>query len=75
MDAVGALWPLFTLVRAKLGEDLAYEVMSYVALDPEYLNALIEVGYHETVTLLKRRANNEFIENEEASPLYEAARA
>ena len=65
VDAVGALWPLFTLVKAKLGEELAYEVMSYVALDPEYQCALIEVGYQDTMTLLRKRAHNEFIEHEE----------
>jgi len=66
MDAVGALWPLFTLVKAKLGEEAAYEVMSYVALDPEYQNSLIEAGYYDTVALLKRRAHQEFVENEES---------
>lgn len=67
-DACGALWPLFTLVKAKLGEELAYEVMSYVALDPEYLNALIEVGYHETIAVLKRRSRCQFLEHEEVLP-------
>jgi predicted acylesterase/phospholipase RssA len=64
MDACGALWPFFVLVKNKLGEDLAYEVMSYVALDPEYLNALLEVGYHDTVAVLRQRAHNPFRENE-----------
>jgi predicted acylesterase/phospholipase RssA len=68
MHAVGALWPLFTLVKAKLGEDAAYEVMSYVALDPEYQIGLMEAGYQDTVNLLKRRAHHEFMENE-ASPV------
>lgn len=65
MDACGALWPLFTLVKAKLGEEAAYEVMSYVALDPEYLNLLIEVGYHDTFSLLRRRARNPFLAHED----------
>ncbi|MEN9845856.1 MAG: hypothetical protein RIS36_1003 [Pseudomonadota bacterium] len=66
MNACGALWPLFTLVKAKLGEDLAYEVMSYGALDPDYLNALMEQGYHDTVALLRRRPRNQlFYEHEE----------
>jgi hypothetical protein len=68
-DSCGALWPLFTLVKAKLGEELAYEVMSYVALDPEYLNALMEVGYHDTVALMKRRARHKFLEHEDALPV------
>lgn len=65
MNACGALWPVFTLVKAKLGEDLAYEVMSYGALDPDYLNALMEQGYHDTVALLRRRPRNQlFYEHE-----------
>jgi predicted acylesterase/phospholipase RssA len=70
MNACGALWPLFTLVKAKLGEDLAYEVMSYGALDPDYLNALMEQGYHDTVALLRRRPRNQlFYEHEEEQEL------
>ena len=66
MNACGALWPLFTLVKAKLGEDLAYEVMSYGALDPDYMNALMEQGYHDTVALLRRRPRHQlFYEHEE----------
>jgi len=65
MDACGALWPFFVLVKKKLGEDLAYEVMSYVALDEEYLNALLEVGYHDTMAILRARGSNLFVENEE----------
>jgi predicted acylesterase/phospholipase RssA len=65
MDSCGALWPLFLLVKKKLGEDLAYEVMSYVALDEEYLNALIEVGYHETMNFLRSRSSNLFVPHEE----------
>lgn len=74
MDACGALWPLFTLVKAKLGEDLAYEVMSYGALDPEYMNALMEQGYHDTVALLRKRPRHQlFYEHEEAiKPLSES---
>jgi predicted acylesterase/phospholipase RssA len=65
MDACGALWPFFVLVKKKMGEDLAYEVMSYVALDEEYLNALLEVGYHDTMAILRARGSNLFVENEE----------
>ena len=65
-NACGALWPLFTLVKAKLGEDLAYEVMSYGALDPDYLNALMEQGYHDTVALIRKRPRTQlFYEHEE----------
>jgi hypothetical protein len=64
MDSCGALWPFFAIVKNKLGEDLAYEVLSYIALDSEYLNALLEVGYHDTVAILRQRAHNPFRENE-----------
>jgi hypothetical protein len=67
MDSCGALWPFFVLVKNKLGEDLAYEVMSYVALDEEYLNALLEVGYHDTMAILRARGSNLFMENEEGT--------
>ena len=65
MDACGALWPFFVLVKNKLGEELAYEVMSYVALDPEYLNALLEVGYHDTMAIIRQRGHNLFLQHEE----------
>jgi NTE family protein len=48
MRAVGPVWPLFTLLKKRLGEDIAYEVMTYVALDREYLSAVIEKGHQET---------------------------
>lgn len=53
MTAVGPIWPMFQLVRGKLGDEAAYEVMSYVAMDGEYLNALMETGYHQTIALLQ----------------------
>ena len=56
-------------MKKKLGEDLAYEVMSYVALDEEYLNALLEVGYHDTMAILRARGSNLFVENEQESGL------
>ena len=54
-----------------MGEEAAYEVMSYVALDPEYLNSLIEVGYHDTFSLLRRRAHNPFMAQEEDTVISE----
>jgi len=54
MASVGPVWPLFTLLKKKLGEDVAYEVMSYIALDRDYVNGLIERGFHETSFLLRR---------------------
>lgn len=47
--ALGPTWPIFRILKHKMGEELAYEVMSYVALHPEYIAALIELGYQETL--------------------------
>lgn len=58
--AVGPVWPVFQLLKKKLGEDIAYEVMSYVALDEDYINALIEAGHDETVRHLKNKTQVEF---------------
>ncbi len=63
IEAVGPTWPIFKILQNKLGEDLAYEVMSYVALDPDYIHGLIERGYNETTQLLKSRAQIEFHQN------------
>ena len=67
--AVGPVWPLFTLLRQKAGEEVAYEVMSYVALDPEYLQGLIEMGFHETSALLKNKESLQFTREEPVQQL------
>lgn len=58
--SVGPVWPLFQLLKTKLGEDVAYEVMSYVALDQDYIHGLIEAGYQETLAILKNKSRIEF---------------
>ncbi|GEM_PF-646060 len=60
ISALGATWPVYTLIKKRLGEELAYEVMSYIALHPEYSQALIELGYNETMSALKDRSTIEF---------------
>ena len=60
MAACGATWPLFTLLKKKLGEDVAYEVMSYCALDPDYIQGLIEQGFNETTAMLRNKQEIEF---------------
>lgn len=70
--AVGPIWPLFSLLKNKLGEEVAYEVMSYVALEPEYSAALIERGYNETRYLLRNKAQLEFERNESYAKLVKA---
>jgi predicted acylesterase/phospholipase RssA len=59
MRAVGPVWPLFSLLKNKLGEEIAYEVMSYVALDEDYQLGLMETGFSETMTEIMRRGANE----------------
>ena len=60
ISALGPVWPLFTLLKNKLGEDVAYETMSYVALDPDFISAVIERGYNETTGLLRNKVTPEF---------------
>ena len=60
IKAVGPLWPVFSVLRKKMGEELAYEVISYVALNQDYIHGLIEAGYNETIKLLNNRRDLEF---------------
>jgi hypothetical protein len=53
IQALGPTWPIFKILKHKMGEELAYEVMSYVALAPEYTEALLERGYQETQKVLE----------------------
>lgn len=63
ISAVGPVWPLFTLLRNKLGEEVAYETMSYVALDRDYIQGLLERGFNETNQLLKHKVQLEFTQD------------
>jgi predicted acylesterase/phospholipase RssA len=70
IEALGPTWPIFRILKHKMGEELAYEVLSYAALHPEYISALIELGYQETIELLKKAENL----NSHSSPfLYQPA--
>ncbi len=60
IGSLGASWPIFTLLKRKMGEDLAFEVMSYVALHPDYARALVELGYNETLARLRDGEGMEF---------------
>jgi len=51
---------LFNLIKNRLGEELAYEVMTYVALHPEYSRAAIETGYNETIAALRKKKEISF---------------
>ncbi|MCB0353627.1 MAG: patatin-like phospholipase family protein [Bdellovibrionales bacterium] len=71
IEAVGPTWPVFKLLKNRIGEDLAYEVMSYVALDPDYLIGLMEAGYSYTKHLLKSRTQIEFQKNQSFEQIVE----
>lgn len=60
ISAVGPIWPVFALLKNRLGEEAAYETLSYVALDPDYVLGLIERGYNETIHLLHNREEPSF---------------
>ena len=69
MQAVGPVWPVYQLLKQKLGEEVAYEVMSYVALDPDYITGLMEQGFNDAIKLLKNKAQLQF---DHASKDYDA---
>lgn len=55
ISALGPTWPIFKILKHKIGEDLAYEVMSYCALHPAYFDAMIEQGYKEARKVIEAR--------------------
>ena len=72
ISAVGPTWPVFSLLKNKLGEDVAYETMSYVALDQDYLRLLIERGYNETIQLLRNKEEPKFHHHDTMKEVVEA---
>lgn len=52
--ALGPTWPIFKILKHRLGEDLAYEVMSYVTLHPDFAEALLEYGYNDGMAWVAR---------------------
>ena len=64
IEALGPTWPVFRLLKNKIGEELAYEVMTYVALDPDYIHGLIERGYQEAKAKLKQHNALHFEQHE-----------
>lgn len=59
VTALGPMWPIFKILKHRMGEDLALEVMSYVALHPPYIAALIDLGFEETAAKLKHYGHSE----------------
>jgi predicted acylesterase/phospholipase RssA len=51
--ALGPTWPIFRILKSRMGEELAYEVVSYVALHPDYIAGLIERGYNDAMKALE----------------------
>jgi predicted acylesterase/phospholipase RssA len=71
--ALGPTWPVFRLLKNKLGEALAYEVMTYVALDPDYIHGLIEQGYQEAKAKLAQHRSLHFEHHSTLEELVTAA--
>lgn len=47
ISALGPVWPIFKLLTRKLGEEIAYEIVSYVALHPDFTEAMMQLGYED----------------------------
>lgn len=62
---LGPVWPIFKLLETKLGSEVAYETMSYVALSKEYILGLIEAGFNHTKKLLAQKRKLEFTDSPE----------
>lgn len=54
--AFGPTWPIYRLLCNQMGEELALETMSYAVIHPEYLQALLDLGYSDTKAVLAREA-------------------
>lgn len=57
--ALGPTWPVFKLLKHRLGEDIAYEIMSYAVIHKDYIAALIEKGYQDAHAKLFRHHSEE----------------
>lgn len=62
---LGPVWPIFKLLETKLGSEVAYETMSYVALSQDYILGLIEAGFNHTEKLLAKKRQLEFTDSPE----------
>lgn len=65
MSALGPTWPIYRILKARMGEELAYEVVSYVALHPDYITGLIERGYNDALKALERAREKEETKDED----------
>lgn len=55
IHALGPVWPLYKLLCYKLGEEMAFETLSYAVVHSDYTRELIARGYSETKTRLIQR--------------------
>lgn len=70
IKSLGPIWPVFTLLKNKAGEEVAYEAMTYVALDPDYIQGLIECGYSETKQVMKNKSEIDFQTSDDPHQVY-----
>ncbi len=52
--ALGPSWPILKLLKAKMGEAVAYEIVSYAVIHSGFIEALFEAGYQETLATLEQ---------------------
>lgn len=60
IKTLGPVWPIFKLLEKKLGSEVAYETVSYVALSKDYIHNLMETGLRDTERLLRNKDRIEF---------------
>ncbi len=53
---LGPIWPVYKLLKVKLGEVVALEIISYVFLHPDFISQVLQLGYDETTELIKKGA-------------------
>lgn len=56
--ALGPTWPVYRLLRTRMGEELALETMSYAVIHPPFIRALMELGYEETKAILAKQSSS-----------------
>ena len=52
--ALGPVWPIYQVLYRTMGEEVAFEILSYAVVHKSYLSALIDLGYCETQEILKK---------------------
>jgi len=60
IKTIGPIYPIFSFLKMKFGSEFAYETLSYLSLNKDYIQGLIELGYEDTKKILKLRIAPEF---------------